>query len=206
MSERAQLWCNSKVGALDIGQPEKVSWDCWHGMGHALWLSAARRKIDSYSACTPLRLHRGLSSLVPIKDACDDISPNTENSTACIIGFFHSHFEYLAPGAFNASLCAPANLAHPNRQHTCLWYYISDGRFPDTPAVGSHLSVHEVIDGKERLDLEAWCKMAAWMQGNTATCEGNTVCEGILADSIEYFRTRCAGQQMLYPFVAVQKR
>jgi len=206
MSERARLWCNSKTGALDIGQPEKVSWDCWHGMGHALWMSIARKKTESYSACTPLRMHSGLSSLVPIKDACDDISPNIENSTACIIGFFHSHFEYLAPGAFNASICAPANLAHPNRQHTCLWYYITDGRFPDMPIVGSRLSVHEMIDGKEKLDLETWCKMAVWMQGKLETCEGNAVCEGILADSLNYFRSRCAGHQMLYPFVAVQKR
>jgi hypothetical protein len=206
MSERARLWCNSKVGSLDIGQPEKVSWDCWHGVGHALWLSSARRKIKSYSAYTPLRLHSGVSSLIPINDACDDMSPNQENLTACIIGFFHSHFEYLAPGPFNASICAPSSLANPNRQSTCLWYYITDGRFPDMPAVGSSLSVHEMIDGKAKLDLAAWCKMATWMQGKAETCAGDAVCEGILDDSINYFQARCAGQEILYPFAAIQKR
>jgi len=206
MSERARLWCNSKVGALDVGQPEKVSWDCWHGVGHALWLSSARRKIKSYSACTPFRLHSGVSSHIPTNDACDDVSPNKENLTACIIGFFHSHFEYLAPGPFNASLCAPSNLAHPNRQSTCLGYYIADGRFPDMPAVGSKLSVHEMIDGKAKLDLGAWCKMATWLQGKAETCAGDAVCEGILSDSINYFQARCEGQEMLYPFAAIQKR
>eukprot|EP00931_Biecheleriopsis_adriatica_P067865 TRINITY_DN4192_c0_g1_i1.p1 TRINITY_DN4192_c0_g1~~TRINITY_DN4192_c0_g1_i1.p1 ORF type:complete len:1019 (+),score=200.52 TRINITY_DN4192_c0_g1_i1:55-3111(+) len=206
MSERARFWCNSKVAALDISQPEKVSWDCWHGMGHALWLSIARRKIDSYSVCTPLRLHSGLSSLVPIKDACDDVSQNSGNSTACIIGFFHSHFEYLAPGPFNAGLCAPEKLAHPSRQYTCLWYYITDGRFPDMPVVGGDLSVHELIDGEVKLDLAEWCTMATWMQGKAETCEGDTTCEGILADSVNYFQSRCAGQDLPYPFVAVQKR
>eukprot|EP00931_Biecheleriopsis_adriatica_P067866 TRINITY_DN4192_c0_g1_i3.p1 TRINITY_DN4192_c0_g1~~TRINITY_DN4192_c0_g1_i3.p1 ORF type:complete len:1014 (+),score=190.27 TRINITY_DN4192_c0_g1_i3:55-3096(+) len=206
MSERARLWCNSKVGALDIGQPEKVSWDCWHGVGHALWLSVARRKTEFYSVCTPLRLHSGVSGLVSTKDGCDDVSPNKANTTACVMGFFHSHFEYLAPGPFNAGLCAPANLAHPNRQHTCLWYYLTDGRFPDMPVVGSDLSVHELIDGKVKLDLTAWCEIARWVEGKMQTCEGDSTCEGILAELIDYFQQRCAGHSLLYPFVAVQKR
>jgi len=63
-----------------------------------------------------------------------------------------------------------------------------------------------MIDGKAKLDLAAWCKMATWMQGKAETCAGDAVCEGILDDSINYFQARCEGQEMLYPFAAIQKR
>ena len=176
-----ELWCNFSVNEtselsyegknkyLSQNADVAVRMQCYHAFGHGMFGCSSSNRVQ---------LDMQPYSIIELTEILDRgskycmLAPTALIKKSCLIGFFHSYFEYLRPGVFEPERCFKSVNAS-SVQRTCLMSYLDFARPAFLPhnLSGSPLtSMPLSLDGARRLlfgnDRVHYAEaLLTWLQG-----------------------------------------